>query len=249
MLSVIIIAKNEENNLRTCLNSIRWADEIIVLDSGSTDNTIAVAREFTDKVYSTDWQGYGIQKQRALEYATGTWVLNLDADESVSDALRQEICSVIQQDTNDAYRCPIRLNFYGKSLKYSWSPKDHIRLFKRVGARYTDKIVHESITLPSNAKIGRLQQGIQHVSVQDITHALHKMNLYSSHTAAMRKTHSRAPSLLKVVLGACWMFLRCYLIQGGILEGKDGFLLAVMSAEGSFYRGVKMIYQDKETLA
>ena len=103
MLSVIVIVKNEEANLRVCLNSVRWADEIIVLDSGSTDNTLAVAREFTDKVYSADWPGYGLQKQRALEYATGTWILNLDADEVVSDALRQEICTVIQQDKADAY--------------------------------------------------------------------------------------------------------------------------------------------------
>ena len=248
MLSVIVIVKNEEANLRVCLNSVRWADEIIVLDSGSTDNTLAVAREFTDKVYSADWPGDGLQKQRALEYATGTWILNLDADEVVSDALRQEICTVIQQDKADAYRSPIYLNFYGKSLYYSWSPKHHVRLYKRLGARYTDAIVHESIMLPPQARLGQLKEGIQHHSIQDITHALHKMNVYSSCSAAMRKQQRGTPSLLKVVLSACWMFFRCYILQGGFLEGKDGFLLAVLSAEGSFYRGIKMIYHDKESL-
>lgn len=249
MLSVIVIVKNEEANLRVCLNSVRWADEIVVLDSGSTDNTLAVAKEFTDKVYSTDWPGYGLQKQRALEYATGTWVLSLDADEVVSDALRQEICTAIQQNKADAYQTPIHLNFYGKSLYYSWSPKHHVRLYKRLGACYTDTIVHESILLPPQARLGQLKEGIQHHSIQDITHALHKMNLYSSYSAAMRKQQRGTPSLLKVVLSACWMFFRCYIVQGGFLEGKDGFLLAVLSAEGSFYRGIKMIYHDKESLS
>ena len=248
MLSVIIIVKNEEANLRACLNSVSWADDIVVLDSGSTDNTVAIAKEFTNKVYITDWPGYGPQKQRALEYATGTWVLNLDADETVSDALRQEITTVIRQNKADAYRSPILLNFYGKSLYHSWSPKHHVRLYKRAGARYTDSIVHESIVLPSNARLGQLKEGIQHHCLQDISHALQKMNTYSSYSASMRKTRGRKPSLLKTVLGASWMFFRCYVIQGGFLEGKDGFLLAVLSAEGSFYRGIKMIYHDKQGL-
>lgn len=250
MLSVIIIAKNEALHLRTCLDSIRWVDEIIVLDSGSTDDTVAIAKEFTDKVYSTDWPGYGIQKQRALDYATGTWVLNIDADESVSEALRQDICHVMQRDQADAYRIPILLNFYGKSLYYSWSPKHHVRLFKRVGVRYNENRVHEAVLLPAKAKIGQLKSGIQHHSIQDITHALHKLNTYSSCSAAMRKQQSKTPSFIKTVLGAGWMFFRCYIIQGGFLEGKDGFLLAVLSAEGSFYRGIKMIYHDvSETLS
>lgn len=248
MLSVIIIAKNEAANLRTCLNSIRWADEIIVLDSGSTDETVAIAKEFTDKVYCTDWQGYGIQKQRALDCATGTWVLNLDADESVTEALRQEITAAIEQNTMDAFRIPILLNFYDKPLNYSWSPKRHIRLFKRAGARYKDNIIHEAIQLPESARVGRLKSGIQHHSFQDISHALHKMNVYSSYSAVMRKQDRDVPSFRKVLLGACWMFFRCYIVQGGWLEGKDGFVLAVLSAEGSFYRGIKMIYHDKEML-
>jgi glycosyltransferase involved in cell wall biosynthesis len=248
MLTVIIIAKNEAANLRICLDSVRWADEIIVLDSGSTDETIAIAKEYTDKVYSTDWPGYGIQKQRALEHATGDWVLNLDADESVSDALRQEITTAIQQNTADAYHSPILLYFYGKLLHYSWSPKHHIRLFKREGAHYSKDIVHETILLPAQAKIGRLRSGIQHHSVQDISHALQKMNVYSSYSAKMRKQKGQTPSLSKIILGTLWMFFRCYVIQGGWLEGKDGFVLAVLSAQGSFYRGIKMIYHDKEIL-
>ena len=247
MLSVIIIAKNEAMNLRRCLSSVSWADEIIILDSGSTDNTLAIAKEFTDKVYSTDWPGYGIQKQRALTYATGDWILNLDADEVVTEALRHELLKAMQEDKADAYHSPIHLNFYGQSLSYSWSPKHHIRFFKRLGAHYTENIVHESIALPSHSRIGKLKNAIQHYCLQDVSHALQKMNLYSSYSAAIRKEQRPAPSMLKVTLSACWMFFRCYFIQRGWIEGKKGFLLAVLSAQGSFYRGIKMIYPDKES--
>lgn len=250
MLSVIIIVKNEADHLKRCLTSVQWADEIIVIDSGSTDNSVAVAKEFTDKVYiHADWQGYGIQKQRALEYASGTWVLNLDADESVNPDLKQAILEVIQHNAADAYRVPIHLTFYGKPLYYSWSPKRHVRLFKREGARYSDNIVHEAVQLPKEARIAQIKHAaIQHHSFQDVSHALYKMNVYSSYSADMRKK-TRSPNFMKAVFGAWWMFIRCYFIQGGFLEGRDGFLLAVLSAEGSFYRGIKMIYPDKKELS
>lgn len=248
MLSVIIIVKNEEATLRRCLESIKWVDQIIVLDSGSTDNSVAIAKEYTQEVYCTDWQGYGVQKQRALDAAIHPWVLNLDADESVDERLKQAILSAIHNGNKDAYRIPILLNFYDKPLYYSWCPKRHIRLFKREGARYCDNIIHEFIQLPKDSKIGQLKHGIHHHSFKDVTHALHKMNTYSSTSAKMRKQRHHSPSFLRVVLGSWWMFFRCYFIQGGILEGKDGFLLAVLSAEGSFYRGIKILYQDKELL-
>jgi len=245
MLSVIIITKNEEDNIRRCLNSIRWVDEVIIVDSGSTDRTLDIAKEYTNKVYSTDWQGYGIQKQRALDKATGTWVLNLDADECVSEQLKQDICTALKRNDVDAYRLPIHLRFYNKTLSHSWSPKNHIRLFKRKGARYTDKIVHEEILLPSHAKVGKLQNAIEHYCLKDISHALYKMNLYSSHSAEINRKKNKSPRFLKTLLSSWWMFFRCYFIQGGVLEGRDGFLLAVLSAQGSFYRGVKTIYHDQ----
>lgn len=246
MLSVIIIAKNEGSNIRRCLESVRWADEIILLDSGSTDNTLSIAREYTDKIIVTDWQGYGIQKQRALEQATGTWVLNLDADESVSPSLKEAVLDAINKDEADAYRIPIYLSFYGKSLNHSWCPKRHIRLYKREGARYTDKIVHEAILVPLDARIGKLHLGIQHHSFQDVSHALYKLNVYSSYSAKIRNNANKKSSLFKVLLHTTAMFFRCYFIQGGFLEGRDGFLLAVLSAHGSFYRGIKTIYRDNE---
>lgn len=245
MLSVIIIAKNEEANIRHCLESVRFADEIIVVDSGSTDSTVAIAREYTDKVLVTDWRGYGIQKQRALNLATGKWVLNLDADETVTAALQKSILEKTQMDKADAYRVPVYFNFYGRLLKRSCCPKRHIRLYKRAGAHYTSKIVHEEVIVPKNARIGQLAAGIEHRSFQDLSHALYKMNRYTSYSAKIRIQNQTKPSMLKAILGGLAMFIRCYVLQAGFLEGRDGFLLAVFNSHSSFYRHAKVIYQDR----
>ncbi len=243
MLSVIIIVKNEALNLARCLESVKWATELIVLDSGSTDNTVEIAKQYTDKVFVTDWPGYGIQKQRALDHATQPWVLNLDADETVSEELKKSIEKAMLENKASAYQMPIWLQFYGRTLKYSMSPKNHIRLFKRGGASYTENIVHESIVLPENTRIGRIKSGILHHSYQDLSHAIDKMNQYSSLTAEIRK-HQCTPSMRKTVFSSFWMFIRCYFIQGGILEGKDGLVLAYYSAHNSFYRNIKLLYPD-----
>ncbi|KTC85429.1 MULTISPECIES: glycosyltransferase family 2 protein [Legionella] len=246
MLSVIIIAKNEEANIRRCLASVQWADEIIVLDSGSSDNTIAIAKEYTNKVYSTDWQGYGIQKQRALSLATENWVLNLDADETVDDQLKAAIVKAITSDDADAYRIPICMNFYGFPLRFSSSPKRHVRLFKRAGARYSSDIVHEKIVLPHGVRISRIKKAIMHHSFQDVSHAIYKINRYSSYSAKIKIEKNKKPSFAKTLLGTCWMFFRCYFLQRGFLDGKAGFLLAVFNAQGTFYRGIKQLYRDSQ---
>jgi len=247
MLSVVIITKNEEANIARCLTSVRWADEVIVLDSGSTDNTIAIAQGFTEHVYiNKDWQGYGVQKQRALELAKGDWVLNLDADESVNSELREAIQNVMEEEEADGYRIPIRMNFYGQLLRYSSSPKRHVRLFKRENARYSNDIVHEKIVLRPNSVIKKLTTPIVHNSFQDISHALAKINRYSSYSAKIRLQKSRPPSFFSVMFSTSWMFFRCFYLQLGFMDGKAGFLLAVMNAQGTFYRGIKQIYPDKQ---
>ena len=217
MLSVVVIAKNEAHNIGRCLESVQWADELIVLDSGSKDATVSIAREFTPHVHQTDWQGYGVQKQRALAYATSDWVLN---------------------------RIPIRLCFYGKPLRFSSSPTRHVRLFKREGADYSADIVHEKIVLPPEAKIGRLKHPIIHHSYKDVSHVLEKINRYSSYSAKIRLVEKRKKPFVLTLLGTMWMFFRCYILQGGIWDGREGFLFAVFNALGTFFRGVKQIYPD-----
>lgn len=244
MLSVIIIAKNEADNIRRCLESVRWADEIIVLDSGSDDDTVAIAREFTPHVFQTDWQGFGVQKQRALQHATSDWILNLDADEVVSDALREVLMSAMVQTVYSGYRVPIRMHFYGKALRFSASPKRHVRLFKREGAQFSADLVHEKIELPANTRIGQLSTPLLHYSFRDVSHAINKMNLYSSYSARIRIESNKKHSFTKTVASSCWMFVRCYLLQGGFLDGKPGLVFAVFQAQSSWYRGIKQLYRD-----
>nr|WP_131783301.1 glycosyltransferase family 2 protein [Legionella gresilensis] len=245
MLSVIIICKNEEANIKRCLESVSFADEIVVLDSGSIDNTIAIAQEYTDNVYqSEDWHGYGIQKQRVLNLATGDWVLNIDADESITEDLRTTIEDAIKSDEADAYRIPIFMNFYGKPLRYSSSPKRHIRLFKREGAQYSDDIVHEKIILPPETRIGRITLPIMHHSFRDVSHALYKINRYTSYSAKIRSQKDEPPGIMKILSSTIWMFFRCFFLQRGFMEGAEGFLLAVFNAQGTFYRGIKQRYPD-----
>ena len=249
MLSIVIIAKNEETNIRRCLESVKWADEIILLDSGSSDRTVAIAKEYTNNIFSTDvedWQGYGVQKQRALAYATGDWILNLDADESVNTDLKQALMSAIKANDVDAFRIPIRMCFYDKPLRYSSSPKRHIRLFKREGAHYSSDIVHEKIILSPGARVGKLQHPIMHHSFQDVSHAIYKMNRYSSYSASIRIQEKNETSLLKTMLRASWMFFRCYFLQFGFLDGREGLLFAFINTQGSFYRGIKQLYRDRQ---
>ncbi len=246
-LSVIVIAKNESANIARCLASVRFADEIIVLDSGSSDDTVDIARRYTELVYETDWQGYGIQKQRALSHASGEWVLNLDADEHVSEELRQDIIRAVNQKNFDGFRVPIRMQFYGRAMKYSSSPSRHIRLFRREGARFSDDIVHEKIIMPARAKISQFKNAIFHHSYQDVSHALYKINKYSSYTAKIRLKSARfkKPSMLKALISAGWMFSRCFFLQRGFLDGEAGFLFAMFNAQSSFYRAIKQMYPDR----
>ncbi len=246
-LSVIIIAKNEAAKIRKCLESVQWANEIIVLDSGSTDETVSIAKEYTPHVFETDWPGYGAQKQRALEKATQPWVLNLDADECVSEALKQDIQNILSQphNPNDGYKIPIQMVFYGQPLKYTSSPSRHVRLFKRENARFSKDIVHEKIVLPRQAKIRQLLSAIYHQSYQDVSHALAKINRYSSYSAKVAIKQQKSSHLGTAIARSLWMFLRCYFLQKGFLDGKAGFLLSVFNAQGAFYRGIKVMYPDQ----
>lgn len=248
MLSVIVITKNEADRITRCLASVRWADEVIVLDSGSTDKTVEIAKKYTPHVFTeTDWQGYGIQKQRVLSYATGQWVLHLDADEWVDEALKAKLLQIMKEDQVDACRVPIRLCFYNQALRFSSSPTRHARFFRREGAAFSDDVVHEKIILPKHARIQQIKTPIYHDSFLDLSHAIQKMNKYSSYSAKIRLDEKRETTFSRSFYAAFWMFLRCYVFQRGFLDGKAGLILAVLSAQGSFYRGMKQIYPDKAT--
>lgn len=246
MLSVIIITQNEAHILADCLEAIKWADEIIIVDSGSTDNTREIAKKYTPHVFlETDWQGYGIQKQRALEKATGDWVLNVDADEIVSEALKNKLQTIMRDDAIDACRIPVLQMFNNQLLKHSGSPKRHIRFFKREGVVYEAKTVHEGVILRPDSMVIQLKEPLFHYSFRDFSDALDKLNRYSSYTAKMRIEKKRPVNLTTAIISSLWMFLKVYVIKGGFLDGKLGFIFAAWHVEGTFYRAIKQMYPDK----
>lgn len=239
-LSVILITKNEAANIRACLEAVAWADEIVVVDSGSTDDTLTICREFTPHVFVyTDWLGFGPQKNRALSHANNTWVLSLDADEQVTPALRAEIEAAITQPWADAYEIPRLSSFCGRFMHHSgWNPDYVLRLFPRTSARFSDALVHESVQM--TGKVAHLTQPLLHYSYRDFEDVLIKLNSYSSAAAQMLEKRSKKGSLSQAIIHGTWAFFRTYFLRRGFLDGREGFMLAVMNAENSYYRYIKL---------
>jgi glycosyltransferase involved in cell wall biosynthesis len=243
-LSVIIITKNEALNIRECLESVKWADEIIVVDSGSTDDTVAICHEYTAHIYSHDWPGFGVQKNRALSYATGEWVLSLDADERVTPELHAEIVAVINNGSLDGYEIPRLSSFCGRYMHHSgWYPDYVNRLFRRGHGRFTDDLVHERVII--SGTLGRLKHNLLHESFRDLAQLLGKMNHYSSAGAEMMTQKGRDASLSQAIFHGLWAFIRSYFLRAGFLDGREGFMLAVSTAEGTYYRYVKRLLMQK----
>lgn len=239
-LSVAIIAFNEAHNIGACLASVRWADEIIVLDSGSTDATHTIAAALGARVIVTpDWPGFGAQKNRALDACTHDWVLALDADERVTDALRAEIEAALSAPAHAVYEIPRRSTYCGRFIEHGgWRPDFVRRLFRRGAGRYSDAPVHERFE--TRERIGRLREPLVHYSFRSMDEVLDKTNRYSSASARALVESGRAPGGLGVaLLHGLAAFLRTYVLRGGFLDGRWGFMLAVSNAEGSYYRYVK----------
>ncbi len=244
-LSVIIICKNEAHAIARCLQSVAWCDEIIVLDSGSGDETVDICRRYTQNVYQTDWPGFGKQKNRALSYATGEWVLSLDADEWLTPELKAEICQVIAAPRADGYWIPRLSSYCGRVIYHgSWRGDSVLRLFKKAKARFSDDAVHEKVVLTGVA--ARLTFAIGHESFRDLSEVLQKMDQYSTLGAQMRYAQGQRATLWQAVLHGVWSFFKSYVVKLGFLDGAEGFLLAVSTAEGSFYRYAKLRYFNKE---
>jgi len=242
-LSITIITKNEAPRIEACLRSIAWADEIIVLDSGSTDDTVSLCQKYTDKVFVTDWPGFGPQKNRALEKATGEWVLSIDADEQVSEGLREEIAALIKSDTRYcAYAIPRLSSYLGKTLRHGdWANDYCVRLFKRGQAQFSNDSIHEKLQI-TDGKVGQLKNPLYHLTFTSLEQVLEKVNHYSTLSATAKHAKGQRATLLKAIGRGLWTFFRCYLLKGGFLDGREGFMLAVSNAEGTYYRYVKMLY-------
>lgn len=240
-LSVIIIAKNESTAIGACLDSVAWADERIVLDGGSTDDTVTIARHRGARVeLAADWQGFGIQKNRVLDLAGGDWVLSLDADEQVGDALREQILAVMANpQAMTCYRMPRSSRYCGRPLRHGgWWPDYVVRLFQRGKARFSEDWVHERLL--TEGVVGTLTQPLAHDTYRDLEEALDKANQYSTLGARQAHAQGKRASLLKAFGRGGWAFFRTLVWRRSFLDGGQGWLLAVTNAHTTFYRYAKL---------
>jgi glycosyltransferase involved in cell wall biosynthesis len=241
-LSVILITRNEEANLADCLASLEGiAQQIVVVDTNSTDLTLQIAKNHGAVIAQpVDWPGFGPQKNRALELATGEWVLSLDADERLTPALRSEILTAIHHSAQvDCFAIP-RLSWYcGRFIRHSgWNPDYVDRLFKRGTARFSDDLVHERL-IP-NGQAAKLENPMLHFSFMNFSQVLQKIDRYSTASAEQAFSKGKKSGPLKAVLHGIWAFTRTYFIRLGFLDGLQGFALAVSNGQGTYYRYMKL---------
>ncbi len=242
-LSIVLITYNEAERLAACLASVAFADEVVVVDNGSTDGTVELARSLGARVLQTpDWPGFGPQKNRAVDLAQGLWVFSIDADEQVTPQLRESILAVVQSSDESgvvAYNVNRSSSYCGQYMLHSgWYPDRILRLFRRGTARFSDDAVHES--LQTKGPTGVLRGDLLHQSFTDFDVVLDKVNRYSSASAKALAARGKRGSVVKAVLHGFWAFVRTYVFRRGFLDGQLGLALAISNAEGTYYRYMKL---------
>jgi glycosyltransferase involved in cell wall biosynthesis len=238
ILSAIIITRNEAANVAACLRSVAFCNERIVVDSGSNDDTVKIAVAAGATVVTHSWAGFGAQKNFALSLARGDWVLSIDADERVSAPLAAEILSTIGSASADGYEIARLSTFLGRSMRHSgWFPDYVLRLFRRQKARFTDDLVHERVIC--KGPIGRLSGVLDHHPVLRLEDAIARVDSYSTAGAEMLAASRRQVSFASGITHGLWSFMRAYIMRLGFLDGREGFLLAIANAEGTYYRYMK----------
>jgi len=239
-LSIIIAAKNEAHNIADCVNSAAFADEVIVLDSGSTDGTPEVAAKAGATVIATDWPGYGPQQSRGIELAKSDWVLSLDADERISPALQAEILQAIQEAKADGFRLPRLSSLCGTFIHHGgWRPDYTLRLVRREKAGFTHHFLHAHMTVDGTK--ADLQESLIHFSYRDLDDVLEKLNRYASGNAKDLDAKGVRGSFGKAISHGIWAFVRTYLFRAGFLDGRYGFILAFYNAESTYYKYLKLL--------
>jgi glycosyltransferase involved in cell wall biosynthesis len=240
-LSVVIITKNEADNIQACLDSVKFADQWIIVDSGSTDGTAEIARAAGATVIQTaDWPGFGPQKNRALDAAQGDWVLSLDADERITPELQDEILAAIAANTHSAHALPRLSSFCGHFIRHSgWYPDYIVRLFRRGTARFSDDLVHERVIV-NDGQHGKLRSPIIHYSYKGDEY-LRKMEQYSTLGAQQAYAAGKRSSYSKAIVHALSAFLRTYVFKLGALDGRAGIMVAISAAETTYHKYFKLM--------
>jgi glycosyltransferase involved in cell wall biosynthesis len=238
-ISATIITYNEERNLPRAIESLRCCDEILVVDSGSTDRTVAIAERFGARVTEANWRGYAGQKNYASDQATYDWVLSIDADEALSEDLEAEIWQLKKNGpTYDAYTLPRLAQYLGKWILYSgWYPDRKIRLFDRRKACWVGDYVHESVKVTGT--VGALKGNLLHYTCGSLTEHLKTMDRYTTLAAEELAARKKPIGLRQLLLDPIWTFFKTYILQRGFLDGLEGLTIAYMAALYTFLKYAK----------
>ena len=235
-LSVIIITRNESANIVACLESVAFADEVIVLDGQSTDDTVSLAQNVGAKVFiAPSWEGFGPQKNKALGYASHDWVLSIDADERVSADLAREIQQVLSQPQHTLYDIPRLTNFCGQWIHHcGWRPDHVARLFQKHTARFSDDVVHEKLVSNDQHAKGKLQHSLLHYSYPSAQSYWRKLQVYSQAWADQKFAQGHTTSMSRAVSSGFVAFIKSYIFRLGFLDGSMGLAVCILQAQAAY---------------
>jgi len=237
-VSAIIITKNEEANIARCIESLSWCNEIIVVDSGSTDRTKDIVLKYTDNFFEEIWQGFGKQKNIALSKAKFDWVISLDADEYVSEELKLEIQDSLKNNQFDGFLIPRKSNYLGKFINYSgWYPDYVLRIGKRDSILFSDDFVHEKMII--NGSVSKLSSDLIHYPYKSISHHFEKINLYSELSSQKIFESGRRYCWLRVFTAPIFAFVRAYIFKLGFLDGWRGLVISISTSISTYLKYVK----------
>lgn len=241
-LSAVLITKNEARNLEPCVAAARRvADEIVVVDSGSTDGTQDLARRLGARVIEEPWRGFGAQKNFGDAAATHDWILSLDADEILDEALQASILSAKARGLTGAYELTRRNWYYGRFLRHGFEyPDRKVRLFHRSTASWSDDRVHEVLRLPAGTAVARLDGHLHHYTYRRVEEHVAKGNRYTDLAAEEARRRGKRPTLSKLVLGPAFTFFKAYVLKRGFLDGRHGYMLACLHANAAFLKQAKL---------
>jgi len=241
-ISVCLTVGNEENNIRRCLNSLKWANEIVVVDSFSKDRTFEICKEYTERVYQHEWLGYVGQKELIKKMAVHPWIIFIDADEEVSDKLREQIQNEFKSGNNRnyvGYEFPRKVFFFGTWITHGeWWPDIKMRLFRKDKGVCTGQEPHDHVIVSGPVK--RLSGCLHHYTYDDIADQINTLNRFSNIAAASLRKEGRRFSLIDLMFRPFFRFIKGYIFKHGFLDGYRGFIIAVMSSIGVFYKYAKL---------
>ena len=243
-LSLVVITLNEEDSIARCIGSVPFADEIVVVDCGSSDSTASVAESCGAEVLFHEFQNFSTQKQWAIEQASGDWVLTLDADEYLSDELSAEISSIVKDESvHSGFSLPFRIQYMGRLMRFGpWSGEHHIRLFRKGQASFPDSGVHEGLEV-SEGTAGDIRKGyVIHESYSSLRDQMEKMLQYSTLWAEEEFGKGRTSGPFRIIFRPSWRFLSAYLLRGGFLEGMPGLMSSIVAAYYVFLKWT-MLYE------